>query len=775
MRDGTHWILFAASVVVFGVCAVASYRQTQRPIVGLANTSQSQTVVSAIDDLRTTLRETLMSADNYLVSGDGVYLGTLQRARASVPSKISALRSLMAENQNAQADLTAIAGLLDEPIATAVAQANSGPDGIPKTPAQKIAALQNNRKVRDKLARKLDDITSLEMGTLFSREERLINARATSKIFIASTGLLGILLLSAAFLGLQHQLKKRRMAEVQLRKISDESESHVAQRVSQFQEINRNLIMEAVRREQAEEDVQQQREFLRLVIDTDPNLIFVKGWDGTFMLANRATAEIYGTTVEDLVGKSDADFNKDQEEVEHFRQDDQAVIASRKAKLIVQESVTDARTGEKRWFQTYKVPLVTSGNSVSNLLGVSTDITSRKLAEEELTQTQEQLVQSQKMDAIGRLAGGLAHDFNNILGVILGYGEQALQTLGQEAIERRYVHRMVDAGNRAARLMQQLLAFSRKQVLQPRVINLNDVIKDIEQLLERLTGEDIEIRIKLDPELGAVKADPAQMERVIMNLAVNAREAMPKGGKLTIETANTVLDASYTNRHAPVIPGKYAMLAVSDTGIGMDTETQSKIFDPFFTTKGPEKGTGLGLSTVYGVVKQSGGYIWVYSEAGNGAAFKIYLPIVDAATDVIVEPLVSSQSPSGTETILVVEDDKILREFICEVLAANGYSILSASNGAQALQILEQHDGPIHMLLTDVVMPGMSGRTLTSQSVVAQRGLKVLYMSGYTENAVVHHGVLDPGVHLLQKPFSIGALARKVRELFENQTHEADE
>ncbi|HWF92123.1 MAG TPA: ATP-binding protein [Terriglobales bacterium] len=775
MRDGTHWILFAASVVVFGVCAVASYRQTQRPIVGLANTSQSQTVVSAIDDLRTTLRETLMSADNYLVSGDGVYLGTLQRARASVPSKISALRSLMAENQNAQADLTAIAGLLDEPIATAVAQANSGPDGIPKTPAQKIAALQNNRKVRDKLARKLDDITSLEMGTLFSREERLINARATSKIFIASTGLLGILLLSAAFLGLQRQLKKRRMAEVQLRKISDESESHVAQRVSQFQEINRNLIMEAVRREQAEEDVQQQREFLRLVIDTDPNLIFVKGWDGTFMLANRATAEIYGTTVEDLVGKSDADFNKDQEEVEHFRQDDQAVIASRKAKLIVQESVTDARTGEKRWFQTYKVPLVTSGNSVSNLLGVSTDITSRKLAEEELTQTQEQLVQSQKMDAIGRLAGGLAHDFNNILGVILGYGEQALQTLGQEAIERRYVHRMVDAGNRAARLMQQLLAFSRKQVLQPRVINLNDVIKDIEQLLERLTGEDIEIRIKLDPELGAVKADPAQMERVIMNLAVNAREAMPKGGKLTIETANTVLDASYTNRHAPVIPGKYAMLAVSDTGIGMDTETQSKIFDPFFTTKGPEKGTGLGLSTVYGVVKQSGGYIWVYSEAGNGAAFKIYLPIVDAATDVIVEPLVSSQSPSGTETILVVEDDKILREFICEVLAANGYSILSASNGAQALQILEQHDGPIHMLLTDVVMPGMSGRTLTSQSVVAQRGLKVLYMSGYTENAVVHHGVLDPGVHLLQKPFSIGALARKVRELFENQTHEADE
>jgi len=768
MKDGTNWVLFAASIAIFGICATASYRETQRPIADLIDISQSRTVVASIDDLRKSIRQVMTSADSSVLTGDKAYYSDFQRAIALIPPKLSTLRKLTADNPADQTDLTVVDELLRELIA-AVNATGSDTKLELKSVAARVAVLQNVRQLETKLAEELDSITSMEMGLLVSREKSLVNTRETAKLFIAFTGLAGVLLLSIAFLGLEYQMKQRRTAEVQLQKISDESQSHVAQQVSQFHEINRNLIMEAVRREQAEEDVQQQREFLRLVIDTDPNLIFVKNWNGAFTLANQATARIYGTTVDELVGKSDGDFNKDQEEVEHFRQDDQAVIASRKPKFIVEESVTDARTGEKRWFQTYKVPLATVGDSVSHLLGVSTDITARKLAEQELTQTQEQLVQSQKMDAIGRLAGGLAHDFNNILGVILGYGEQALQTLEQDAVERRYVHRMVDAGNRAARLMQQLLAFSRKQVLQPRVISLNDVVGDMQQLLERLSGEDIEIRMKLDPDLGAVKADPAQMERVIMNLAVNAREAMPTGGKLMIETSNTVLDASYVNRHVPVVPGKYVMLAVSDTGIGMDSKTQSKIFDPFFTTKGSEKGTGLGLSTVHGIVNQSGGYIWVYSEPANGTTFKIYLPIVDAPTEEVVEPVVSAQRPPGSETILVVEDDKILREFICEVLSASGYTVHAASNGAEALQILDRNDQPIHMLLTDVVMPGMSGRALTAHSAVAQRGMKVLYMSGYTENAIVHHGVLDPGVHLIQKPFSIGALTQKVRELLESK------
>jgi nitrogen-specific signal transduction histidine kinase/CheY-like chemotaxis protein len=396
----------------------------------------------------------------------------------------------------------------------------------------------------------------------------------------------------------------------------------------------------------------------------------------------------------------------------------------------------------------------------------------RKLAEEELGRTQQQLAQSQKMEAIGRLAGGLAHDFNNILGVVLGYGEQTLQTLSPEAAERRYVQRMVEAGNRAARLVQQLLAFSRKQVLQPRIINLNSVVVEMKQLLERLAGEDVEISVKLDSNLGSVKADPAQMERVIMNLAVNARDAMPEGGKLILETANAELDASYINRHTAAVAGKYVMLAISDTGVGIDKEIQSKIFDPFFTTKASGKGTGLGLATVYGIVNQSGGYVWVYSEMGKGATFKIYLPLVEAKPEPIFLQPVAFQSPTGSETILVVEDDKLLREFICEVLGSSGYSVLAASNGNEALELVAQHKGAIHLLLTDVVMPGMSGRALSTQLLSAQPKLKVLYMSGYTENAIVHHGVLDRGVQLIQKPFTIGSLARKVREILEEKTSE---
>jgi CheY-like chemotaxis protein len=294
----------------------------------------------------------------------------------------------------------------------------------------------------------------------------------------------------------------------------------------------------------------------------------------------------------------------------------------------------------------------------------------------------------------------------------------------------------------------------------------------MKQLLERLAGEDVEISVKLDSNLGSVKADPAQMERVIMNLAVNARDAMPEGGKLILETANAELDASYINRHTAAVAGKYVMLAISDTGVGIDKEIQSKIFDPFFTTKASGKGTGLGLATVYGIVNQSGGYVWVYSEMGKGATFKIYLPLVEAKPEPIFLQPVAFQSPTGSETILVVEDDKLLREFICEVLGSSGYSVLAASNGNEALELVAQHKGAIHLLLTDVVMPGMSGRALSTQLLSAQPKLKVLYMSGYTENAIVHHGVLDRGVQLIQKPFTIGSLARKVREILEEKTSE---
>jgi PAS domain S-box-containing protein len=767
MKDGIAWALFVAALALLGAGAVADYRDMQRLVGGLNAISRSHAVIASIDDLQASVRVATAEAESHAVGR--TQSPSTQDIAASLHAKLAALHKLIDGDQVQETQLTAIDQLAQEyieglnriaPPATGTRTASS-----PRSPP----ASRNLERLDQQIFFALDDIRTKQAGLVGQQEQFSANIGNSNKSFGLFFSVLGMLLLGLAFLGFIHHLNKRRRAEVRLQKLNDELEDHVARRVSQFHEINRNLIMEAVKREQAEEDVQRQHEFLRTIIDTDPNLIFVKNWDGKFTLVNRALADIYGATAEDLIGKSDLDFNKNKEEIERFRRDDQAVIASRNAKLIPEEPLTNSRTGEVRWFQTYKVPLVTTGNSVSQLLGVATDITQRKIAEEELGRTQQQLIQSQKMEAIGRLAGGLAHDFNNILGVVLGYGEQVLQTMNADADERRYVQRMVEAGGRAARLVQQLLAFSRKQVLQPRVINLNAVVMEMKQLLERLAGEDIEIKVQLADDLGSVKADPAQLERVIMNLAVNARDAMPEGGKLILETANAELDQSYISRHTPVVPGKYVMLAISDTGIGIDREMQLKIFDPFFTTKGPSKGTGLGLSIVHGIINQSGGYIWVYSEPGKGATFKIYLPLVDAKAEPIAVALAVSQRQTGTETILVVEDDKLLREFICEVLSSTGYTVISANNGADAVVASRNHHGTIHLLLTDVVMPGISGRALAGQIISTRPEIKVLYMSGYTEDAIVHHGVLDAGVELIQKPFTIGALGRKVRELLEQK------
>jgi two-component system, cell cycle sensor histidine kinase and response regulator CckA len=766
MKNGIIWVLFVASVVLLGIGATTAYRETQRLIADLNWVSHTHAAIASIDDLQDTLQETTSLADAYVLTGDSSYVDTLQKVSGTISAKLATLHGAIAEDQAQLSRIDTIDRLARQHL-DALNQI------VPAASSTRPAAMRNLRQLDGMMAQSFDNMKTRESQILVAREQISSRESNTSKLLIASTGVLGMLFLAVAFIGLEHQLRQRRDAEMRLKEINQELGTSINRRVTQLDEVNRNMIMEAVMREQAEQDVQQQREFLRTVIDTNPNLIFVKSWDGKFTLANKALADLYGTTSAEMVGKMDSDFNKNTGELENFRRDDQTVISSRKAKFISEEPVSDVLTGEIHWFQTYKVPLVTSGNSVSQLLGVSNDITLRKMAEEELGRTQQQLAQSQKMEAIGRLAGGLAHDFNNILGVVLGYGEQALQTLPPEAAERRYVQRMVEAGNRAARLVQQLLAFSRKQVLQPRIINLNSVVVEMKQLLERLAGEDIEISVKLDSDLGSVKADPAQMERVIMNLAVNARDAMPEGGKLILETSNQELDASYMNRHTAVNAGKYVMLAISDTGVGIDKEIQSKIFDPFFTTKASGKGTGLGLATVYGIVHQSGGYVWVYSEVGKGATFKIYLPLVEARPEPIFLQPVTFQSPTGSETILVVEDDKLLREFICEVLGSSGYSVLAASNGNEALELVAQRKGAIQLLLTDVVMPGMSGRALATQLLSSQRNLKVLYMSGYTENAIVHHGVLDRGVQLIQKPFTIGSLARKVREILEEKPSQA--
>jgi PAS domain S-box-containing protein len=381
---------------------------------------------------------------------------------------------------------------------------------------------------------------------------------------------------------------------------------------------------------------------------------------------------------------------------------------------------------------------------------------------------EQQLRHAQKMEAVGRLAGGIAHDFNNLLMVISGYSEFLLDRLGPDPTLRGPAQEVANAAGRATSLTRQLVAFSRKQMLAPKVIDLNSVVTENLKMLTRLIGEDIDLVMVPGADLGAVKADPGQIEQVVMNLAVNARDAMPQGGNLTIETANVQLDANYARLHVPVKPGDYVMLAISDTGMGMDADTQSHIFEPFYTTKGL-KGTGLGLSTVYGIVKQSEGYIWVYSEAGKGTTFKIYLPRLSAPGQAIAQqPALAHEPPSlGHETILLVEDEENLRRLTRHSLENQGYSVIDAADGAAAIQLSQAHKGPIYLLLTDVIMPGMNGRELANHISPTRPEMKVLYMSGYTENHIGHNGALDEGITLLQKPFTLPALKAKVREVLD--------
>jgi hypothetical protein len=393
-------------------------------------------------------------------------------------------------------------------------------------------------------------------------------------------------------------------------------------------------------------------------------------------------------------------------------------------------------------------------------LAILHDVTEQKKLEE-------QFRQAQKMEAVGRMASGIAHDFNNMLTVILGYSDLLARRVGDRGPFSQELLEIRKAGDRAAAFTRQLLAFSRKQVLMPEVLDLNTVVTELEKILHRLLGEDLELRAVLDPDLGHVKADPSQIEQVIMNLAVNARDAMPAGGRLTIETRNVELDEDYAREHAAVRPGPHVMLAVSDTGTGMDEDTRSRIFEPFYTTKEPGKGTGLGLSTTYGIVKQSGGSIWVYSELGHGTTFKIYLPRVEEplGKETREAPAGAARSLGGYETVLVAEDDEAIRLLARLALERHGYSVLMAKGGAEALEVVRGHRGPIHALVTDMLMPGMSGRELAAQVRVLRPDLRVLFVSGYSETAVGGDGELGEKSAFLEKPFTTEALARKVRQL----------
>jgi PAS domain S-box-containing protein len=408
--------------------------------------------------------------------------------------------------------------------------------------------------------------------------------------------------------------------------------------------------------------------------------------------------------------------------------------------------------------------VVVSGSYTHPVMeGIIVDITERKLLEN-------QLQQSRRMEAVGRLAGGIAHDFNNLLTIIKGYAELAQQRAGVQPDLRADVQQIENAAERASALIRQLLAFSRRQVLQPKVLDLNAIVLGLDKLLARLMGEHIEMVTRCGANVGHVKADPAQVEQVIMNLVVNARDAMPEGGRLTVETVNVDLDSTYARDHVTVKPGPYVMLAVSDNGIGMSPETVAHIFEPFYTTKGSGQGTGLGLSTVYGIVKQSGGYIWVYSEPGKGTTFKVYLPRVQELADPKQEVVIPGVN-KGSETVLLVEDDGAVRELASMILSSNGYLVLPAQDALEAEHFSANHSGEIHLLLTDIMMPGTSGRELARRISARHPRARVLYMSGYTDNVLAQGGVLEEGVSFLQKPFTPAALSQKVRDVLDSSVH----
>jgi two-component system cell cycle sensor histidine kinase/response regulator CckA len=523
-----------------------------------------------------------------------------------------------------------------------------------------------------------------------------------------------------------------------------------------------DLQHENAERRQAEAARGKTEDLLQGIVEKSSALIYVKDLDGRYLLVNRHMAEVIGIDARAVLGKTVFDVYSP-EQARALAAFDQRVLAAGQA-LEGEEEVL--RSEGVHTYITIKAPLTDASGRVYALCGISTDITARKRAEAALRRSEELLRQAQKMEAIGNLAGGVAHDFNNLLSVILGYSSLLMQDMEPSDARRADVEEIERAGRRATALTQQLLAFGRKQLLQPKIIKLSDIVAGVESMLRRLIGENIGLTVRASSELGCVRADPSQIEQILMNLAVNSRDAMPGGGKLLIETANVNLDQGHAT-HVGVAPGCHVMLAVTDDGIGMDRATQARIFEPFFTTKGVGKGTGLGLATVFGIVQQSGGSICLDSEPGKGTTFRIYFPRTDATKEAERDshyPVLGALE--GSETILLVEDEEQVRTLVRTILQRFGYNVIEAQTGGDALLLAEKHAGTIDLLLTDVIMPHISGPELAAR--LSELVMKVLYMSGYTEDAIVHQGVVDSGVALLQKPITPDALARKVREVLDS-------
>ena len=519
-------------------------------------------------------------------------------------------------------------------------------------------------------------------------------------------------------------------------------------------ELLRRTLRFAIELERTKSTVRQSERRFDDLFEHTTDILFTVDLEGGITSLNKAAERVMGWPRSEAIQKQIKDF---------VAPEHQALCNQMMQRILQEESlphfeVAMLRKDGRKVFLEASVRVISSNGKKQAIQGIARDVTERRNLENQLRQVQ-------KLEAIGRLSGGLAHDFNNLLCVISGHTEILAERLEPASAANRSVAQIKKATDSAAALTRQLLAFSRKQVFHPRTLDLNTIVLETERLLERLIGEHIEFFTALDPALGPVHVDPVQIEQVLVNLVLNARDAMAHGGKLTIETSNVSVEENYVSKRSIIPPGHYVLLSVTDTGCGMDAETQSRLFEPFYTTKELGKGTGLGLATVYGIVKQSGGFLWVYSELGRGTTFKVYFPRVDASP----EPLVSSKQRiemcKGTETVLLVEDAEPLRALAKEFLLDAGYTVLEAPNGTQALQIVREFDRPIHLLLTDVIMPGMCGKDLADEVTRLRPDTKVLFISGYPNDAITQAGILVSGISLLEKPFSRESLWMKVRQV----------
>jgi len=565
------------------------------------------------------------------------------------------------------------------------------------------------------------------------------------------------------FVRLKKLESEERKLTLHLRSQAQNMEAEIFERAQELQDANRLLRLAQDQLEQRVAERTAQLEGMvaalhhsedryRMLFNSNPNPMWVYDVETlNFLAVNQAAIAQYGYSEDEFLSMTIKEI-RPPEEI--------PTLLAAVTDLSPEATTTVYRRHKKKDGQLIEVEGTSREMTIDGKrtrVVLATDITERKNLEN-------QLRQAQKMEAIGRLAGGIAHDCNNLLTAIIGYSDIILRDSNTSDCIRPQLEEIRAAGKRAAVLTSQLLAFSRKQLLQLRVLDLNEIVHDIEKMLRRVIGEDVDLVAISKPDLGMIKADPGQIEQILMNLAVNARDAMPQGGQLTIETCNIELEDAYARTHPEVIPGHYVLLAVSDTGHGMDLETQSHIFEPFFTTKGPGKGTGLGLSTVYGIVRQSGGHIWMYSEPDHGATFKIYFPRVDEVAEPSPVTADTSSSIHGTETILLVEDDRAVRELSRAALEMYGYKVLEAPGGSEALKLFGPSVSDIDIVVTDVIMPGMNGAALVERLHEQRPDLNVLFVSGYTEDATIRHGVLAEGVAFLQKPFTPQTLARRVRE-----------